>query len=238
MSVSKSCECGTDKSDYVYTKSSTKNKYPWLVMVSGGSIPCTGAIINDRYILTVAECINLATAQDIRISLRLKDLQSGIGEIVEDIIIHKGYTYDGLEHNIALLRLLHPLKPSQISPICLPNTRRSTKNLFLIAWANEEISESKVPLEQDKLCEDSYENLWSRSKVCASCSSLARESEAGAALVSRKDGRSFLLAILNYSTGFCDSKNRIVDMYESIYDHLHWIIENTSDATYCSHADY
>lgn len=215
-----------------------KNKYPWLVLVSGGSIPCTGVIINDRYILTVAECINLANPIDLRVSLRLKDLQSGVGEIVEDIIVHKGYAYDGLEHNVALLRLLHPLKPSQVSPICLPNTRRSNKNLFLIAWANDEISETKIPLESDKLCEESYESLWSRSKVCASCSLLARESEAGAALISRKDGRSFILGILNYSSGHCDTKNNIVDMYESVYDHLHWIIENTSDATYCSHADY
>ncbi|CAL8074733.1 unnamed protein product [Orchesella dallaii] len=100
--------------------------------------PCSGSIINDRYILTAAHCFKLGKLTKIRLAETDEDVYEECIEVgmndtlcqeVEDhepetIIIHPNYTGNvGSENDIALIRLkkpVHNLSSPFTRPVCLP----------------------------------------------------------------------------------------------------------------------
>ncbi|KQS52148.1 serine protease grass [Drosophila erecta] len=99
---------------------------PWLVKIlpdPSSNITCTGSLINERFVLTAASCIDNKT----KLLLRLGEgFVRGYSKYqYEEIsatkaIVHRLYTSTTYEHNIALVRLATSVVyKKNIKPICI-----------------------------------------------------------------------------------------------------------------------
>jgi len=121
-------------------------EFPWMALLAyntGNNVEylCGGSVINNRYVLTAAHCVNnLGTRRLVNVRLGEHNLATKIDceklpEAVEEtcrpeaidvgierVIPHESYSATSLMHDIALLRLSRAVEFSQetILPICLP----------------------------------------------------------------------------------------------------------------------
>ncbi|XP_046679806.1 phenoloxidase-activating factor 3-like [Homalodisca vitripennis] len=118
-------------------------QYPWMaelvkVKLGGFEHHCGGSIINDRYILTAAHCVE--SIQDMLVRLgeltrstsvdcskdKSRCAPPAVYMDIEYVVIHPQFFYFGNvfpKHDIALLRLRHQIEQFNdfIRPICLPH---------------------------------------------------------------------------------------------------------------------
>ncbi|XP_055596802.1 phenoloxidase-activating factor 3-like [Uranotaenia lowii] len=153
--------CGLDSSDRIFYGNLTKlDQFPWVAIIKYinadevESFECGGSLINKRYILTAAHCINNRTAG---VRLGEWDLESDpdcdkaskqcadppIDVDIEKILIHKNYTRrvsKGGKIDMALIRLNRDVSFGKyVAPICLPKTAEEaelTENetLYVAGW--------------------------------------------------------------------------------------------------------
>ncbi|KAF2896502.1 hypothetical protein ILUMI_09673 [Ignelater luminosus] len=129
------------------------NEFPWLVLLEyekplGRGFYCGGTLINDRYVLTAAHCIDLLPDNWKLISVRIGDnnldshvdcdlhfkqcTEPSINVPIESAIVHEHYdAHDRSQNNdIALVRLRRPVTfTDSIRPICLPTSINTTQEI-------------------------------------------------------------------------------------------------------------
>lgn len=114
---------------------------PWMVLISAkikgkNKFHCGGSIINEKYVLTAAHCLQGHKIVGVRIgeyNINTKEDCSGDGSFrvcenhiqdtrVDEIIIHEDFTYDPPANDIALIRVKKQMDLSHknTEPICLP----------------------------------------------------------------------------------------------------------------------
>ncbi|XP_036324778.1 serine protease easter-like [Rhagoletis pomonella] len=152
-------ECGTSLSEFIYGGNKTRIlDYPWMALIRyktrGNQLEflCGGSLINSRYVLTAAHCLNqteertlhsvrlgewdLRTNPDCEIDVRGKEscappfIELGI----ERAISHPKYVSSSNEqfYDVALLRLEESVSYSDfIRPICLPVAQELCDSMFV-----------------------------------------------------------------------------------------------------------
>ncbi|XP_063698020.1 CLIP domain-containing serine protease HP8-like [Culicoides brevitarsis] len=153
--------CGFMVSDKIYRHGTRAaiGDFPWitLLLTENSNFACSGALINEKYVLTSADCIkrnpvttvrlgeyNLNTTNDCYRYGITMECSDPVQEIpIEDVKIHE-------KADIALLRLTKSVKKSIfVRPICLPS-QNEDKNidegkLFSIAgWKNGDFVEKQT----------------------------------------------------------------------------------------------
>ncbi|XP_039492769.1 coagulation factor X [Drosophila santomea] len=101
---------------------------PWLVKIRtdlSSNITCAGTLINERFVLTAASCIDGAS----ELIVRLGEIDGALNKTskfhyeeigVARAIIHRLYSSESYQHNIALLRLkTSVVYKMNIMPICI-----------------------------------------------------------------------------------------------------------------------
>ncbi|XP_061502843.1 chymotrypsin-1 [Anopheles gambiae] len=116
-----------DQSKIVNGTDAAIENYPFVVSLRGasGGHSCGGSILNDRWILTAAHCVDYTTPLYQTIQVGRADISRTEDESVyaiEDVVIHPGYNpADSYIDDIALLKLRKPLVFSdQVQPVRLP----------------------------------------------------------------------------------------------------------------------
>uniref|UniRef100_A0A182MV97 CLIP domain-containing serine protease n=1 Tax=Anopheles culicifacies TaxID=139723 RepID=A0A182MV97_9DIPT len=153
--------CGIQLSDRIVGGQPTKiDEFPWTALIEYQKpdgrfgFHCGGSIINERYIVTAAHCINAIPRNwkvhrvrlgewDLSSSSDCEDDFCSIAPIdldIEKIIVHSGYdARDKSHHNdIALIRFNREIHYSAtVRPICLPlsNSIRNRKHDGLTSYA-------------------------------------------------------------------------------------------------------
>ncbi|XP_016983037.1 phenoloxidase-activating enzyme 1-like [Drosophila rhopaloa] len=123
---------------------------PWLAEIQTKSkLICAGSLINKRYVLTAASCIESQTQLVVRLgnfngSLSDNSYSDNTYEEypVSEAYVHKSYSADTHEHNIGLLKLPTAVKYKQhIKPLCITeNVNNINKSLtFKILKKNAKI---------------------------------------------------------------------------------------------------
>lgn len=146
VNVSDQCVCGRG-SLFITGYKVLVDRYPWMIYVRAfpdgmDEVVCAGSIINDRYILTAARCLNGVTdpknvwafrtaAHTPRNSFRyMKEYDLSLK--IKGIKI-------GKTNNLALLELEKQLVGPALSPICLSRSpAEGANNLFAAGWGVQE----------------------------------------------------------------------------------------------------
>lgn len=117
-----------------------KGSYPWHVLVMKNNlIACGGSLLNERWVLTAAHCVNDRSSGIV--SLSVLKIFAGLHQIrklndshvqrrkVVQIISHKNFDFRLFASDLALLKLDREVRISHyVKPVCLPEGQQ--KSLF------------------------------------------------------------------------------------------------------------
>lgn len=143
----------------------------FILLASGKTLSCGGALISRRYVMTAAHCI---VGKDLPKSWSLKSVRLGeydtntdpdcisdgynsvvcapsvVNVDIEKTIVHENYSPTNKHqlNDIALLRLSQDVKfTDYIKPICLPTSDNIASTLWVAGWGKtENRSESNIKL--------------------------------------------------------------------------------------------
>ncbi|XP_050070106.1 serine protease easter-like [Anopheles maculipalpis] len=174
-------ECGVQYTDRIIGGERAQiDEYPWIVLIQhrrkNGDLKfhCGGTLINERYVVTAAHCINSVKSSWTLTAVRLgewdleseTDCSTSYGErlcadpvqdiAIEKVIVHPSYTVTrtSVKNDIALLRLASIAQFNDfVQPICLPlmPAERSIsydgKRFVVAGWGQtEEAQQSRYKL--------------------------------------------------------------------------------------------
>ncbi|XP_076053596.1 venom serine protease-like [Oratosquilla oratoria] len=128
------CRCGQEnlRSRLTGGRETGLNQYPWMaaiVRVNDFQPYCGGSLINNRWVLSAAHCVNLTLYFDSQILLgehdfaTLQDTSATIRMNVAVALVHPEYRDEIYDHDIGLLKMDFEVdleRSPGIKPICLP----------------------------------------------------------------------------------------------------------------------
>ncbi|XP_076238845.1 chymotrypsinogen A [Calliopsis andreniformis] len=237
-----------------YTK---PHEFPWLANIYVGSrLLFSGALINDRYILTAASQLLGITAPEIKVSLGEYDRcsidVSSARISVESLTLYPEYNADSHAHDLALIKLSQPIKlERRISPICLPNPGSTYLGQVgtLIGWAvsNTEDSNNNQTCRPRKL---GLPILGSSECIKSGINPMNFHNDSGCfgvlgtrSIVCKNDVGSSVqyrsYAGVYDLVGIISDANECADavtasIFTRVGPHLNWLLQQTKDACYCS----
>ena len=127
------CSCGkTNPDGRVFGGDETGvNEYPWMaILLYNNEFFCGGSLINDRFVLTAAECVDdkQGTMQNIIVRLLEHDRSMDnettlIDRQVKSITINPKFNKTSHDSDIALIEFTEPVKfQDNLRPVCLPES--------------------------------------------------------------------------------------------------------------------
>ncbi|CAG0892846.1 unnamed protein product [Darwinula stevensoni] len=133
----------------------SQRKYPWVgwMGTAKNNFICTSALINDRYMLTAAHCVQSNLAGTFYVTLGSTNLfQWPAGQSIQiaaKAIMHPNYNSQTLQNDIALLKLQTPLNFAaypNIRPICLASANPIANSVVTIAgWGRTSGTSNALP---------------------------------------------------------------------------------------------
>ena len=216
---------------------------------------CGGSLINDRFILTAAHCLNskpLPAKMVITLgSLTTEDRFSRTNLKVESVHVHPQYNKVGEVNDIALIKLKKPVIFNEtIRPICLPSFT-GQDNLFVVGWglssngfdpATGEVqlqevnvlSEVEVSEVDIHTCKAQYTNVDILKDICAGGRSGGTcLGDSGGPLSTRKEGHVYQVGVTSFGAVDCGAITNYPSVYERISAHLEWIKKVTKNSKWC-----
>ena len=179
-------ECGTQflpasSSLMVSERDARPNSWPWQVeLLFQNTHACSGALIDQRWILTSAACVNASDRdKPENWTARLGEHDRTVLEGYEEAIKVANIVVSPKRH-IALMKIERAAVLHQrVSPVCLPNeeTEFPVGSLcYVSGWRSSEkqgnttnvLNEVKVKLDSLELCNTSYSGMISKYERCAS----------------------------------------------------------------------
>lgn len=260
------CVCGVEpvKPMIHNGRPSARGSYPWMVylsfMVMGRLrlTTCAGTIINDRFIMTAAHCVEapepliLSALTGIQLGvwvdrdLDLNHLKLEDSLEIKRVIKHANYLKDQATRmtDVALIELEHPLKfNDSFSPICLPDFT-DFDNLVAAGWGfvdmhgtePERLMEAEMLVVSDDVCQQIYLSLEEHEMCAGDEFSNVCPGDSGGPLMTRKQGVVFQAGITTAGTAISETDCGLTQnpaIFEKVTSHLPWIWNETSGAKWC-----
>ncbi|XP_030635440.1 coagulation factor VII [Chanos chanos] len=117
-----------------------KGHCPWQVLLQHkGQSLCGGVLVDDRWVVTAAHCLDKKNAKDLTVVTGEHDLEVQEGSEqkipVSQIIVRESYDPGSMDSDLALLRLSEPAVFSAHSvPICLPTRAFAESELSAVRF--------------------------------------------------------------------------------------------------------
>ena len=262
------CQCGIerDSDKIIHGRNAKTNKYPWMTFLTmslpNGMAACGGTIINDRFIMTAAHCVNETTESGIRVYLTHRKpgffaMLFGIGAIgVKKIHVHPDYNNNSFD-DIALLELNNRFVfKDDFGPVCLPSFTEidEQSDLTAIGWGalNPLIKITPSQLQETELeyvpfekCKASLLGQLTKSEfeldddllICAgSGKTNICSGDSGGPLFTHKEGKAYQMGISSFALIDCGYLTDTPAAFTRVTAHLSWIKEvtSTTGAKWCS----
>lgn len=242
------CKCGIENpppimTRIIYGQKITYRKYPWMVLIMedkgpGQYLICTGSIINDRFIMTAAHCLQGNDISKYRVFLAnscdRKEVVKGPSLKLKRLHKHNKYHLITDYHDIGLFEVAEPFVFSDsFRPVCLWN-QSTADNLFVAGWGKTNfgfllrdtdcLREAVVQNRTKNDCVDDLIPYFdTRYAICAGGKSTACFGDSGGPLSTRKDGIIYQIGITSFTTMDCQIMKRGPAAYERILPHLEWM---------------
>ncbi|XP_043085574.1 transmembrane protease serine 3 [Puntigrus tetrazona] len=221
---------------------SAEGQFPWQVSLHfQNEHLCGGSIISSLWILTAAHCVYgfaYPVLWSVYVGLTDQPVNAADSLAVEKIIYHSRYRPKGLDHDIALMKLVQPLSFNGfVEPICLPNFGEEFedgKMCWISGWGATEdggegsisLHSATVPLISTKACSqpEVYQGYISPGMICAGYLEGGTDScqgDSGGPLACEDSFTWKLVGATSWGQG-CAEKNK-PGVYTRITQSLTWI---------------
>ncbi|XP_026128210.1 transmembrane protease serine 3 [Carassius auratus] len=221
---------------------SVEGQFPWQVSLHfQNEHLCGGSIISSRWIVTAAHCVYgfaYPVLWNVYVGLIDQPVNTVQSLAVEKIIYHSRYRPKGLDHDIALMKLVQPLSFNGfVEPICLPNFGEEFedgKMCWISGWGATDdggegsvsLLSARVPLISTKACSqpEVYQGYISPGMICAGYLDGGTDScqgDSGGPLACEDSFTWKLVGATSWGEG-CAEKNK-PGVYTRITQSLTWI---------------
>lgn len=262
------CECGIENISARIIRGrgvSHGSRYPWMVYLQMivfdresyqmGMASCTGSVINDRYILTAAHCLQ---KDPVRVGAFVgrhckegKMVNFDESLKIKGYVIHDKYRDAGSFYDIALIELSEPLKFNQsFSPVCFPNFF-GYDNFLAAGWGQSDgrhpffgtpikketdcLREADLDVVHPRTCRRYHPYLDDSSDkaFCAGGRTNVCQGDSGGPLMTRKDGNMYQVGITSFGRADCGIVTETPAVFEKVSAHYNWIKSKTRNARWC-----
>ncbi|XP_047491837.1 mucin-17-like [Penaeus chinensis] len=248
----RTCRCGLRFNTKIVGGDPTDiAQYPWQIGLAqkyDNFVFCGGSIINDRYILTAAHCVDGNYPENLVVRVG-ETTRSGpaITIDVERITVHEKYSHESIvSYDIALLRLAWPIEFSEsVLPVCLPNNNKkfSNKKAVVTGWGKdnsvgnvqERLHEVTVKVLSTKKCRKNSEydkKEVHKNIVCAASRDKdACQGDSGGPLVVLESDSYTQIGVVSWGIGCAEPD--YPGIYTRVSSYMKWIGDNTQEGVMC-----
>ncbi|MBN3304501.1 TRYP protein, partial [Amia calva] len=159
----------------------TPGAQPWMASLNYGYHFCGGVLINEQWVLSVAHCWYNPYAMQIFLGDHNLREYEGTEQLMktDTIVWHPDYDYQTLDHDIMLIKLYQPIRPSAtVAPVSLPTACPPPAGLScrVSGWGNTWIDGVYMPILlqcldlpvlSDAECQAAYPGMITSTMLCA-----------------------------------------------------------------------
>ncbi|KAI4807616.1 hypothetical protein KUCAC02_027414 [Chaenocephalus aceratus] len=225
--------------------------WPWQVSLQRfGSHVCGGSLINREWVMSAAHCFSSADSSGWRVSLGRQNLQGNnpneVSSTIAEIVLHPAYDSDTSNNDIALLRLLSPVKfTDYIRPVCLAagdSVFNSGTDSWVTGWGAvkegeslpfpETLQEVEVPVLGNRQCNClNGVGTITDNMICAGLLAGGKDScqgDSGGPMVNQQGSVWVQSGIVSF--GFGCARPKLPGVYSRVSNYQSWINSHiTSD---------
>ncbi|XP_070156103.1 trypsin-1 [Polyergus mexicanus] len=249
------CACGlTNKHNRIVEGVETLvNQYPWMALLMyRGQFYCGGTVINSRYVLTAAHCIDRFDESKLTVRILEHNRNSTSESTTQDFKVekalkHSGYSTINYDNDIALIKLKEPIKfQGPMRPACLPEQGKTFagEKGIVTGWGaikeggsvSNTLQEVVVPILSNAECRATKypSRKITDNMLCAGYKQGGKDScqgDSGGPLHVEKDGIYHIGGVVSWGEG-C-AQPGYPGVYSRVNRYLTWIAHNTRDGCYC-----
>ncbi|KAM0734724.1 Trypsin-1 [Formica fusca] len=249
------CVCGlTNKHNRIVGGVETLvNQYPWMALLMyRGQFYCGGTVINSRYVLTAAHCIDKFDETKLTVRIMEHNRNSTSESTtqnfkVEKAFKHSGYSTINYDNDIALIKLREPIKfQGSMRPACLPEPGKTFagEKGIVTGWGaineggpvSNTLQEVVVPILSNAECRATKypSRKITDNMLCAGYKQGGKDScqgDSGGPLHVEKDGICHVAGIVSWGEGCAQPE--YPGVYCRVNRYVTWIAHNTRDGCYC-----
>ncbi|CAF0799229.1 unnamed protein product [Rotaria sp. Silwood1] len=220
------------------------HSYPWQVLLNNRDQFCGASVLNTRWLITAAHCVNGTHPRSLLAEFGVHDRYriepSRTSRTIKQIIVHPSYSGKSNRwmNDIALLQLSEPLVfNSFIRPICLSSTNDSVKHgerTIVTGWGSTRgtgsfryLREVEVLIQSNDQC--GLKALRWETNICAGlCKNStcdACQGDSGGPMILLRNGRWYLVGLISW--GFSCAG---LGVYTKISYYSEWILQTINNS--------